>query len=209
MTADSRHLSGIPFLHSHLYAFDQTLPISYANHRGQGQLWAQQAYPRSGIAIESISFCAARQHHVPALLNVGVIGTFVALGRRASADIVGIPGHSPEPGTSGRLHLGNHRVELDHRLVRIQWEVAEAGLVQVGSSALLGVGWGRPMVRCLRLQRALSLLQPCAGCLLPSYVASTPFEFPWILRSVLVGAKLMLAKRNHRISMGIIRLDAT
>ena len=68
-------------------------------------------------------------------------------------------------------------MELGRWQVRTQLEVAEAGLVQVGSFALLEVGWGRPMVRCLHLRRALSLRQPCAGCLLPSYVASTPFEF--------------------------------
>ena len=68
-------------------------------------------------------------------------------------------------------------MELGRWQGRIQSEEAEAGLVQVGSSARLGVGWGRLMVRCLRLRRALSLLQPCAGYPLPSYVASTPFEF--------------------------------
>lgn len=108
---------------------------------------------------------------------IKVVRTFVALGRRASAGTVGRPGRSPEPGTFGQLHLGNRRMELDHWQARIQSEVAEAGLVQVGSSALLEVGWGRPMVHCLRLQRALSLLQPCADCLLPFYVASTPFGF--------------------------------
>ena len=66
---------------------------------------------------------------------------------------------------------------LDHQLAHIRSEVAEAGQVQVGSSALLEVDWGQPMLRYLRLQRVLSRLQPCAGCLLPSCVASTPFEF--------------------------------
>lgn len=111
-------------------------------------------------------------------VSFNVARTFVALGRRASAGTVGIPGRSPEPDTSGLPHLDNRQLELDHRLARTQSEVAEAGLVQVGSSARLAVGWGRPMVRCLRLRRALSRLQPYAGCLLPSYVASTPSEFP-------------------------------
>lgn len=103
---------------------------------------------------------------------------FVGLGRRASAGTVGIPGRFPELGTFGPLHSGNRQMELDHWLARTQSEVAEAGLVQVDNSGLLGADWGRLMVRCLRLQRALSLLQPCAGCLLPSYVVSTPFGFP-------------------------------
>ena len=103
--------------------------------------------------------------------------TFVALGHRASAGTVGILGRFPEPGTSGQLRLGSRRMELDHWLGRIQWEVAEAGLGRVGSSALLEVGWDLPLLRYLRLQHALSLLQPCAGCLLPSCVASTPCEF--------------------------------
>lgn len=104
--------------------------------------------------------------------------TFVALGRRASAGIVGIPGHSPEPGTSGPPRLGSRQPELDHWQARIQWEVAEAGLVQGGNSVLREVDWGRPMVRCPRWQRVLSLLRPCADCLPPFYVASIPFGFP-------------------------------
>ena len=109
---------------------------------------------------------------------IQVVRTFVALDRRASAGTVGIPDRSPEPGTFGPLHLGNRRLELGLRLARIQSEGVEAGLVQGGNSDLLAVDWGRPMARCLRLQRALSPLQPCAGCLLLSFVASTPFEFP-------------------------------
>lgn len=42
------------------------------------------------------------------------IRTFVALGHRGSAGTVGILGRFPEPGTSGRLHLGSRRMELDH-----------------------------------------------------------------------------------------------
>lgn len=109
---------------------------------------------------------------------IKILRTFVGLGRRASAGTAGRPGRFPELGTFGPLHSGNRQREPDHLLARIQSEVAEAGLVQEDSSALLGVGWGRPMVRCLRLQRAPSLHQPCAGCLLPSYVVSTPYGFP-------------------------------
>lgn len=69
-----------------------------------------------------------------------IVRTSVALGRRASAGIVDIPGHSPEPGTSGLLRLGNRRLELDHWLAHTQSEVVEAVLVQVGSSARLAVG---------------------------------------------------------------------
>lgn len=175
MIADSRHLSGIPFLHSHLYAFDHTLPISSANYRGKGQLSAQQANPRRSIAIGGISFCAACQHHFRPV-RIRLARTFVAPGHRASAGTAGIPDRSPEPGTFDQLHLDSRRLGLDRWLARIQSEVAEA-VAQADSSALLEVDWGRPRVRCVHWQRALSLPQPCAGCLLPSYVASTPFEF--------------------------------
>lgn len=111
-------------------------------------------------------------------LRVARFHTFVALARRGSAGTMDILGHFPEPGTSGRLHWGSHRLELDHWRARIRWGVIEAGLVREDSSALLEVGWDQRRVRCLRWQRALSLLQPCVGCLLPSYVASTPSEFP-------------------------------
>lgn len=104
--------------------------------------------------------------------------TFVALDRRASAGTVGTPGHFPEPGTSGPPRLGSRQLGLDHWPARIQWEVVEAGLVQGDSSVLLEVDWGRPMVRCLRWQRVLSLLRLCAGCLPPFCVASIPFGFP-------------------------------
>lgn len=107
---------------------------------------------------------------------VKLVRTFVGLGHRASVGTAGIPGRSLEPGTSGRPHLDSRQLGLDRWLARTRSE-AVAAVVQVGSSARLGVGWGRPMVRYLRWQRALSRHQPCAGCLLPSCVVSTPFEF--------------------------------
>ena len=98
--------------------------------------------------MEDINYCVAGQRYVQGIW-IGCFHTFVALGRTASAGTVGILGHFPAPGTSDRLRLGNRRLELDHRLVRIQLEVVEADLVQGGNSVLLEVGWGRSMVRYL------------------------------------------------------------
>ena len=107
MIADSHHLSGIPFLRSHLYCFGPC-----ASHIVREL--SRQANPRRSVAIEGISFCIACQHQVCILAFSTVTRTFVALGHRASAGTAGILGRFPEPGTSGRLHLGSHRMELDH-----------------------------------------------------------------------------------------------
>ena len=178
MIADSRPLDQI-FLSSDPTYTLLTRRFTYRPRiiEEKDQFEHSKPIPRRSIAIEYINFCVLGEHHLQAQSIQG-IHTSVALGRRASAGTENIPGHSPEPGTSDQRRWDNHRRELDHSRGRTQSEVAEDGLDQGDSSVLLEVDWDRPMVRYLRWQRALFPLQPCAGCLPPSYVVSTPFEFP-------------------------------
>ena len=178
MIADSRHLDQVFLSSDPTYTLlTRRFPYRPRNIEEKDQFEHSKPIPRRSIAIEYINFCSLGEHHLQAESIEG-IHTSVALGRRASAGTEDIPGHSPEPGTSGQPRWDNHRLELGHSLGRTQSEVVEDGLDQGDNSVLLEVDWDRPMVRCLRWQRALSPLQPCAGCLPPSYVVSTPFEFP-------------------------------